>query len=260
MKQDTQEFPIKYSEDELLNHLRELAAQLGRTPKKRDLPSAGKMSYTSYYRHFGSLQNAQKAAGLVPTESTFLAKHSEDDLLNHLRVLAKQLGRTPKTRDLTIAGKICATIYNYHFGNLGNAQKAAGLVPNKSGPTKYSREELLNHLRALAKQLGRTPTCRDLDEAGKMSYATYYEHFGSWGRAQKAAGLVPNIKGVRIKYPERDLINHLKELATQLGRTPTLHDIAESGKMSNADYVKHFGSLQRAQKAAGLVPSKHLNG
>jgi hypothetical protein len=104
----------------LLSHLKELAQQLGKTPSKKDIAAARKASYDTYYAHFGSLRNAQIEAGLVPTESGVKKRYSDDDLLNHLKELAQQLGRTPKQKDITAAGKINIKAYNYHFGNLEN--------------------------------------------------------------------------------------------------------------------------------------------
>jgi len=64
---------------------------------------------------------------------------------------------------------------------------------------------------------------------------------------------------MKAKYSQDDLLSHLRALAKQLGRTPTHRDIAMAGKMNNADYINHFGSLRRAQKAAGLVPCNQTN-
>src|ERR1039457_1716386 len=93
-------FIPKYSEDDLLNHLRELATKLGRTPSKSDIVAAGKISKTTYDFRFGSLRKAQQAAGLAPTKSGNRRKFSDEDLLNHLQVLTANLGRTPAHDDL----------------------------------------------------------------------------------------------------------------------------------------------------------------
>jgi phage terminase small subunit len=258
-EQKTQKL-LKYSHEELINYLRELAQQLGRTPKKRDIHIPGKkISYSTYRKYFGSLRNAQKAAGLVPTESVFKKKYSRDDLLNHLKELAQELGRTPKEKDIAAAGKIANNTYTYHFGNLKNAQIAAGLAPTFSGrQIIYSKDELINHMRELASQLGRTPSQKDIAVAGKVSYYTYYTHFGSLRNAQVAAGLVPTESAVKKKYSREDLLNHLKELARQLGRTPKQKDITAAGRINRKAYEYHFGNLKNALIEAGLIPAdKH---
>ena len=55
-----------YANDELLEHLRELSRQLGRTPGMKDLCVAKGPSHTLYYKYFGSLVEAQRLAGLKP--------------------------------------------------------------------------------------------------------------------------------------------------------------------------------------------------
>lgn len=49
--------------DGLLEALRQLARTLGRTPSRSDLTEAG-LSHMAYVRRFGSLSQAQEAAGL----------------------------------------------------------------------------------------------------------------------------------------------------------------------------------------------------
>jgi transcriptional regulator NrdR family protein len=251
----------KYSDEYLLNHLKELSAQLGRTPSIKDINDAGKVEATIYYDRFGSLSKAQLAAGLIPNKAGHRQKYSDEYLLEYLRELSEKLGRTPSASDINEAGNVSSRPYWIHFGTLNKAQEAAGLVPNKMGmEQKYSDEYLLNHLRELSEKLGRTPGAHDLSEAGKESIRPYCLRFGSLDSAIKSAGLAPYINRVRPKeYSEEYLLNHLIELAEKLGRTPYGSDIDEAGKASSSIYNKFFGSLSKAQKAAGLVPNKTGN-
>ena len=58
---------------------------------------------------------------------------------------------------------------------------------------KYTDDELLNHLRALAKKLGgRTPGKIDLDRHGPPTTTTYQAYVGSLSEAHRRAGLTPN--------------------------------------------------------------------
>ena len=55
----------------------------------------------------------------------------------------------------------------------------------------YTREVLIDKLKAVSKQLGRTPNIRELDKLQDApGKGTYMRFFGSWGAAKKAAGLV----------------------------------------------------------------------
>lgn len=61
-------------------------------------------------------------------------------------------------------------------------------------PNQVSRGELLESLRELADDLGRTPTQREVNEHGQYGSSTYYRHFGSYRDACREAGLSPNGK------------------------------------------------------------------
>ncbi|MGX1687607.1 homing endonuclease associated repeat-containing protein, partial [Bacillus subtilis] len=54
--------------------------------------------------------------------------YTEENLIEILRQKAKELGRSPKTKEV----KQWKTIKN-HFGSYNTGLKAAGLIPNKRG-------------------------------------------------------------------------------------------------------------------------------
>lgn len=123
----------KYTDDELLNHLRSLAKKLGRTPGHTDLCKDSPPGTSAYQKRFGSLCEAQRRAGLVPNKTGRRRDYAEGFLLTHLRLLAQRLGHTPTFRDLRTALGPSAACYHYHFGSLCAAQQLAGLAPNVHG-------------------------------------------------------------------------------------------------------------------------------
>ncbi len=56
----------------------------------------------------------------------------------------------------------------------------------------YTRAELLDHLRTLALEYGRTPGVFLINQVPGPCADTYYTRFGSLCRAQRLAGLIPN--------------------------------------------------------------------
>jgi hypothetical protein len=182
----------------------------------------------------------------------------DDDLLKHLR---KSYKKTNSALYKTIIiGEDAPPSYLYYLrkGNSGNEQEMAEhiLFKRQGQQKKFSDEYLLDHLRELAKQLGRTPSGRDIAEAGIVKVTTLCKHFGSLGKAEEKAGLPPGKNGNHQKFSNKDLLNHLKNLAKRLGRTPTTTDISKAGIVSDATYYYHFGSFTEALKKAGLVPNK----
>jgi hypothetical protein len=116
---------------------------------------------------------------------------------------------------------------------------------------RYSDDQILRELVASAERLGRSPTMREFaaDPATTVHPQTVIEHFGSWNRAKRLAGLVPRRFATR-----EELLVLLRELGEKLGRAPTAKDIdAHRGRMPSKSLYWHtFGSLTNALREAGF--------
>jgi hypothetical protein len=116
---------------------------------------------------------------------------------------------------------------------------------------RYSDEQLLEELRASAARLGRSPTMREFaaDPEAAVHPQTVIEHFGTWNAAKRAAGLTP-----RRFWQREELLDQLRALGGELGRTPTARDLDERrGRMASKSLIWHtFGSLTQALREAGF--------
>jgi hypothetical protein len=116
---------------------------------------------------------------------------------------------------------------------------------------RYTDEQILDELRASAARLGRSPTMREFAADGEAALhpQTVIEHFGTWNAAKRAAGLRP-----RRFISREELLEQLRELGAELGRTPTARDLEERrGTMASKSLVWHtFGSLTAALNEAGF--------
>jgi hypothetical protein len=116
---------------------------------------------------------------------------------------------------------------------------------------RYTDEQILAELRASAERLGRSPTMREFaaDTETTVHPQTVIEHFGSWNKAKRAAGLVPRRFATR-----EELVELLRRLGEELGRVPTAKDVdARKGSMPSKSLYWHtFGSLTAALKEAGF--------
>ena len=116
---------------------------------------------------------------------------------------------------------------------------------------RYSDEEILEQLRESAKRLGRSPTMKEFadDPATTVHPQTVIEHFGSWNKAKRLAGLVPRRFATR-----EELLGQLRELGERLGRVPTAKDVdANRGWLPSKSLYWHtFGSLTNALREAGF--------
>ncbi len=116
---------------------------------------------------------------------------------------------------------------------------------------RYTDEEILAELRASAARTGRSPTMREFgaDPESRVHPQTVIEHFGSWNRAKRLAGLVPRRFATR-----EELLQALRDLGQRLGRVPTAKDIdAHRGLVASKSLYWHtFGSLTQALREAGF--------
>jgi hypothetical protein len=116
---------------------------------------------------------------------------------------------------------------------------------------RYTDEQILDELLASASRLGRSPTMREFaaDVEAQVHPQTVIEHFGTWNAAKRAAGLTPR------RFISRDeLLEQLRLLGAELGRTPTARDVDEHrGRIASKSLIWHtFGSLTGALKEAGF--------
>src|SRR5688500_2063291 len=115
---------------------------------------------------------------------------------------------------------------------------------------RYGDDELLAELHACAERLGRSPTMREFadDPQTRVHPQTVIEHFGSWNAAKREAGLVPRRFATR-----EELLQVLRDLGVELGRTPTARDLEKRrGRLPSKSLYWHtFGSLTTALREAG---------
>lgn len=116
---------------------------------------------------------------------------------------------------------------------------------------RYTDDQILAELRDCAERLGRSPTMREFEKDPKTGVhpQTVIEHFGSWNAAKRQAGLVP-----RRFASREELLQLLRDLGDELGRTPTAKDIEQRrGRMPSKSLYWHtFGSLTAALREAGF--------
>ena len=159
-------------------------------------------------------------AALAEFRAGLRRRYTDEQILDELRASAARLGRSPTMREF--AGDPDAAVHPQtvieHFGTWNAAKRAAGLTPRRF----ISRDELLDQLRALADELGRLPTARDLEERRRTmaSKSLIWHTFGSLTAALREAGFDVPVGEERL---ERAVAQGV-ELARSLGRLPKMAD------------------------------------
>ena len=116
---------------------------------------------------------------------------------------------------------------------------------------RYSDDEILSELKECAERLGRSPTMREFegDRRVHVHPQTVIERFGSWNAAKRQAGL-----RTRRFATREELLDELRDLGQELGRTPTGRDLQRhrASMHSKSLYWHAFGSLRNALREAGF--------
>jgi hypothetical protein len=121
----------------------------------------------------------------------------------------------------------------------------------------YDRTTLLEHLQNVAATLGRAPTMRELREFEGPDPETYASRFGSWKAALAEVGLEPRTSR---RYESEALLQRLRELAEELGHTPTIAELqARKDLPSPYTYRDRFGRWNEALRQAGLTLRHRIN-
>ena len=122
-------------------------------------------------------------------------------------------------------------------------------------PKKIPTDDLLEALRDLRDDLGKTPTKKDMTEHGEYGTNTYKRRFGSWTAALNEIGEEPKQR----PYTDDELLEDLRELADELNKTPTAHELSEHTSHSHSLYQDRFGSWNNALEEAELEVNRRRN-
>ncbi|MEX2209582.1 MAG: DEAD/DEAH box helicase family protein [Patescibacteria group bacterium] len=123
----------EFTEEDLIQRLVAYSEELGRVPSQSELVDASKQgkcpNASVFARHFGTYNKAVKAAGLKPVAEK--PSYTDDELLEQLRSLAKELGSIPtknQVKELSKRGK-CATSTTFikRFGTFEEALQLADI-------------------------------------------------------------------------------------------------------------------------------------
>lgn len=191
---------------------------------------------------------------------------TREAVLNGLRRLASELGRSPRTSDLMKARPYCPTIGTVVrlWGSLTDALREAGLPADavKWKPSRWTAEKCVRALQRAAMLLGKIPTREDIDRLRKAGHnlpssSLLAQRFGSFTAALAAAGLAEEAgHGARGALGKAVLsrLPGIQEAVDALRKDPSVAGAMRSvmgGRAFEAFAV--YAELGRLEKAAAVL-------
>lgn len=181
-----------YKKDFLINELQRFYKEHRKIPTQSDFEGKknGYPSRKTFVNHFGSFNNALRAAGFDVKDKP---EYTKEYLLNEIGRFIREFGRQPYLRDMErVEGYPGKYLYKKIFGSWNNAIKEYGLRPWVS---QYTDEELEKFFFDFVEKNGRIPTLHEFNNNPDYpSFWCYQNRFGSWNKAIEAYGFEP-IKG-----------------------------------------------------------------
>ena len=165
-------------------------------------------------------------------------RYTDVELLNIIKNKAKELGRTPKRREISQHNTI-----RDRFGSWNNAVNKANLKENNN--CIYTDEQLIQIVKNKAKELGRTPSLTDIED---ISRATFFNRFGSWNNVLKIANLEINHEKTKVEISNEDLIDIYIELCNDLDKFATSRDLDKYCDYKKNVYDARFKGITDLKK------------
>ena len=103
------------SKAKILDALRALTAKLERVPSYAELKAATGISKAMLKRHFRSLSDGLRKAGLEPSKAQVLLR--SETLLEDWALVARKMGRLPSSNCYEKAGRYSRAVYYQRFGS-----------------------------------------------------------------------------------------------------------------------------------------------
>jgi len=129
--------------------------------------------------------------------------------------------------------------------------KQTDVDSSEQPPQQPTEDNLLDEIRRLSVDLGKTPTKEEMRYRGKYKVSQYERSFGTWSDALLKVGYEPK-ETHRRKYTRDDVLNGLRDVASTLGKSPSVNDINEHAPFSAAVVYNYFDSIDEARRTAGV--------
>lgn len=241
-----------WTNEEIVKEIKELQEKFGYIPHAKKLHKMGHIGLKSgAILKFGNWSNALTAAGFKVVRERW----SKEKVILKLKKLYEETGGAPNYGELKKQKEHYGLLQaaRRYWSSWVNAMQAAGLEALRND--YWTKESLIEELKKAVGKLGHVPPKRELNRLGRADLVSSgSKFFGSYNKFLIAAGftpvLIPNI------WTKERITEELRQVALELGRTPTERDMITIGKRTviMATWTQ-FRGWNKAIEEAGLRPN-----
>lgn len=238
--------------EELIQQLKDIANEMGQTPSINELIDRG-INTTIYHTRFGSYNNALELAGLDINFERGKVTHTNDELVEMYIDLSNRLGKAATQKDIDEHLEYNSDVFAIRFGSINKLREIAG-YEQINYTKKYTKKNIKTMLIKEYRRNNRRLTNKELTQLSKENkgfpgISTICRHF----KTTKMSEVWEEVEKTEKDRLDRceELLEQVKKLANELGKTPTVNDFEFSGR---AMYL--FGGWNNFIIQAGLKPNQ----
>lgn len=258
----------QYTKEEIIELAKNWFNEHGKLVQRDLLHRNGMPSSTQVTKHFGSLQNLLKEAGIESTTSKKLFNReclSDEEMLKRYKNFVENHLKThmylPTNDDLDNCEDIQSTsVYINRFGSFDNINKLIGYDGYNN---EILEKDMIYKYKRACNDYGHVLNSREITKISKETteyiYSTesYLNHFNTLHNLQELCGFEKTKPGRGATREE--FIEKLQYLGKILGRKPVQTDLKlYKGIPSAKAYNSEFGSFKTALNEAGFEKQRIL--
>lgn len=256
----------QYTKEEIIELAQNWFNEHGRLVQ-RDLKHAnGLPSSCQVTKHFGTLQNLLKEAGIQSTTNPNLFNReqlSDEEMLENYKKFVEEHLKThmflPTNDDMDKCQSIQSTsVYINRFGSFDTINR---LIGYEGYNNKVLEQDMIFKYKRACKDYGYILNSREITKISQStenyiySMEAYTNHFGTLHNLQELCGFDKTVPGKGATREE--LIEKLQWLGDVLGRRPVQTDLKYYKNIPSANaYLNEFGSFKTALNEAGFEKQK----
>jgi hypothetical protein len=170
---------------------------------------------------------------------------TKNQVIAGIEECARKLGRVPNVAELESNNGISRKVLRRHFPSLRQAIRAAGLEPTLER-TRNRSGVMLEDWGEVARKMGRLPSTKHYDAAGRFSKGTFWLRFGPWNTIPDHFRDYVQANGAEEKWQDVLAMVEQRELGAAAVRGGAIEKaIKMSGKVSNG----HHGAAMALARA-----------